>query len=482
MPILPTLSTETTSETRLSCTSTVSSFSIETNLPSYFVCHAVKNDKVRVDYGVFINGDIEDYEVELDDSEKYLLEREDSTASSTTFNLIDTPGLNDTSIFDESNIAIILEALETTLNLHLPDITIANNPSLTVSRTLSKRIAIDSKKVIRNCITQNTLRNLLSVAKLNQLIPVRTMRLTKTEKTIMVDQILKDKCEDKIEALIMRPDTMDKEAEETYILDRINSIQVNISAKADQLNRATKYLAIHDIETLELLHEDLYQQDFSYLNTTESSKPLYYPEKKRASEPGFIHHILDHVDMRTHNIKVYRKSAAKERRSGLLTSSGFYHVNIYITRRKKFTVEIEKTKREAIMREAQLEDYRADLEAFENQHQNTSGGGVLRSLLEEMKLSRYLLARVSSRELDVKIFKMLVAAKKDELEHLESYLNYVTLAPVNSYDVSNDAGEYIGNEGLNGRQQDFKWFKRVSDDAKDTLASATCSPESIASE
>ncbi|KAF8950980.1 hypothetical protein BGZ52_000929 [Haplosporangium bisporale] len=134
------------------------------------------------------------------------------------------------------------------------------------------------------------------------------------------------------------------------------------------------------------------------------------------------------------------------------------------------------------MREAQLEDYRADLEAFENQHQNTSGGGVLRSLLEEMKLSRYLLAQVSSRELDVKIFKMLVAAKKDELEHLESYLNYVTLAPVNSYDVSNDAGEYIGNEGLNGRQQDFKWFKRVSDDAKDTLASATCSPESIASE
>ncbi|KFH69378.1 hypothetical protein MVEG_04191 [Podila verticillata NRRL 6337] len=117
---------------------------------------------------------------------------------------------------------------------------------------------------------------------------------------------------------------MDKDAEETYILDWINSIQVNISEKEDQLNRATKYLAIGDIETLELLHEDLYQQAFSVLNTIESSKPLYYPGKKSASEPGFIHHILDHVDIRTHNTKVYRKLAAKERRSGLSSSVGEY--------------------------------------------------------------------------------------------------------------------------------------------------------------
>ncbi|KAF9310890.1 hypothetical protein BG003_008015 [Podila horticola] len=72
--------------------------------------------------------DSEDYKDELDDSNSYLLEREDYTATNVTFNLIDTPGVNDTSVFDESNLAIILKALQTVPALHLFVITITDNP------------------------------------------------------------------------------------------------------------------------------------------------------------------------------------------------------------------------------------------------------------------------------------------------------------------------------------------------------------------
>lgn len=35
---------------------------------------------------------------------------------------------------------------------------------------------------------------------------------------------------------------------------------------------------------------------------------MYYPGKKRALEPGFVHHILDHIDIRAHNVTILQEA------------------------------------------------------------------------------------------------------------------------------------------------------------------------------
>ncbi|KAI9242908.1 MAG: hypothetical protein BYD32DRAFT_402151 [Podila humilis] len=102
----------------------VSTTTIETSLPSYYVSEA----RERVDYGTFLNGTQEDYEDELNERRKYQLEREQPTTAKVTFNLIDTPGLSDTSLFDETNIATIFKALESIESVNLAVVTVANNP------------------------------------------------------------------------------------------------------------------------------------------------------------------------------------------------------------------------------------------------------------------------------------------------------------------------------------------------------------------
>jgi len=221
-----------------SYTKNVLSSEIQTNSPAYFI-KTIKNNE-RVDYGDFvIEDDQEDYEDKLN-NRGYLLERDDSDAPKVAFNMIDTPGLNDTSLFDETNIAIIFKALVSIEAINPIAITVSNNPfaeglmdalkayidllpefngnivfahtkidyaklhpaddsqfaeSLLQKKNIFAQLSgrdfvlhllidnnIGTRQVVRDCITQNTLCNLLSMAKLNQPIPIRTMHMNKTEK------------------------------------------------------------------------------------------------------------------------------------------------------------------------------------------------------------------------------------------------------------------------------------------------------------
>lgn len=101
---------------------------IVTSIPSHILTLASNEGRVRVDYGDFINGDLDDYEDGLDDIGTYQLERQDPGTSLVTFNLIDTLGLNDTSLFDETNLAAIFKTLASIKSVNLVVITLSNNP------------------------------------------------------------------------------------------------------------------------------------------------------------------------------------------------------------------------------------------------------------------------------------------------------------------------------------------------------------------
>ncbi|KAF9310892.1 hypothetical protein BG003_008017 [Podila horticola] len=509
---------------------------ITTASPAYYITKA----GVRIDYGTFIDGDTEDYEDELDDRKSYQLEREATNSTPVTFNLIDTPGLNDTTLFDESNIAIIFKALAKVKAINLVVITISNNPFTEGLRdalqayvdllpefngnvvfvhtridyarlhpddklfssafTEKKKILnsilkrdsvphllidndIGTKKVVRDCITQNTLRNLLGMAKLNQPIPLQAMRMNKTEKMRIVDNILKDKCEAKIDEIMKTLGV--KNEEQKNILSRINSLKAIITEREDKLSRANQYLSIHDNEALELLHEEIYQQDFSILNIIEGSKPMYYPGKKRALESGFVHHKLDHIDIRALNVKILQEAggqghlywAVRIRRRK--AQNGLYHARIYIHRKKKFDKEIQANRVDVFTCQGQLEDHYRDLEVFQNEHSQQQE--EMKILLDDLKLFRYMLGRVISLYLDSEVFHQLVAAnvyvrnlsesalkvekfyadKRDELERMESNIKYVVPLAISTSEFTEDlAKDLPDTPGADGgkSEAEFKFF------------------------
>ncbi|KAF9317875.1 hypothetical protein BG003_000187 [Podila horticola] len=64
----------------------------------------------------------------LSPGKAYVLERAKSNDTKATFKLMDTPDLNDTALFDKSNIVTIFKALEDIKSINFIGITLANNP------------------------------------------------------------------------------------------------------------------------------------------------------------------------------------------------------------------------------------------------------------------------------------------------------------------------------------------------------------------
>ncbi|KAF9367939.1 hypothetical protein CPB97_005137, partial [Podila verticillata] len=138
----------------------------------------------------------------------------------------------------------------------------------------------------------------------------------------------------------------------------------------EKLQQIADKLALNDNDTLELIHEEIYQQDFSVLNLLEGDKVLYYPGKRRAAEPGYMDHIIDHIDVRSQNVIVRQEVGGKGHAYWAIKfrrkkyQSGLFHVKIYITRRKKFAKEIGNWRTQEVMLKRILEDYRSDLDDF----------------------------------------------------------------------------------------------------------------------
>ncbi|KAF9337202.1 hypothetical protein BG006_005923 [Podila minutissima] len=373
-----------------SFTTNVIKSTIHTNLPT---SHVLDKNEERVDYGRFLEGDQEDYVDELNERRQYRMERDKSNSDQVTFNLYDTPGLNDTALFDEKNIAIIFSALEKEKvpSINLVIITVTNNPFTEdlqnalkayvnllpdlngnivfvhtrinysklhpkeelfvlalqekkrllhelMGRDTVPHVLIDndigSTRAIRNCMTQNRLRELLAMAKLNQPVAVRVMAMNKTEKMRIVDALLQEKFEGLIKT---REETLkNKNKEEEKVLKTIGLIEADIVKHESDIQNIDRDLAFYDNDTLHLLYEERYDQAWSMMKLAERKTTMYYPGKILSSSPGFINHVLDHIDTQQHNVEVAHQAggmgenhwAVQFRRRRI--QDGVYHVKIYV--------------------------------------------------------------------------------------------------------------------------------------------------------
>ncbi|KAF9381383.1 hypothetical protein CPB97_007797 [Podila verticillata] len=508
-----------------SCTSIVHHTTMRTNLPSHSVSTVSSGGRGQVDYGAFLQNDQEDYEDELNESKAYLMEREESTAATVTFSLIDTPGLNDTSLADETNIALIFKALKSFSSINLVVITVANNPfteglrdSLKAyvnllsefngivvfvhtkidyaklhpddtkhiqSLTERKRVLNDlmgrdtvphlfidndiaSRRAIRNCITQNALRNILAIATLNQPIRVRVMMMNKTEKMLLLDEVLKRKYLDTINA---REKTLGgKNKQEQNALAQIGDLRARIKEHEQVLQDIKRDLILYDTDSLVLHHEELYQQGLPFLGRVEGAKTVYFPGKERAYAPGFIHHSIDHIDILERNVTLLQQAGGLNHAYWAVQfherkhQNGLYVVKIYITKRKKFSRKIQDWRTAETTHQSLLKDCIADLEDLEQQQNQCKV--QINELVELLTLDHYLLGKVSTSDIPSKVFQQLVEARvfvrdiaqsalnlerfyfqnKDNLDNLEIYIEEDAPLPVNTSSYTNDKGVNVAAE------------------------------------
>ncbi|KAG0338908.1 hypothetical protein BG004_007035, partial [Podila humilis] len=451
----------------VSKTADVKKFVISTNLPSYSLS---KGDE-HIDPGSFLDEeDPEDYEDELNDRKTYKLRREEADGVYSIFNLVDTPGMNDTSKFDESNLAVIFESFKNISSINLVVIAIANTPlteglsdaikayidlvpqlrdnvvflhtnvdyakchhtdvqffrgmeekkkilQKLIGRNSVPHLLIDndadSSRTVRMCITQNALRSLLGMAKLNQPIPVQAMVFQKTEKMLQVDYVIRTQYEDDVKKLEFM--LQQKGEEQSSLLIEICSHKAAISRHQHEIKSLRREIVLNSRDDLVLLHEQVYQQDFSIMGLLENKKVMYYPGKVRSSQPGFVHHEIDHIDIRNQNMIIHKKSGGVGQKHWAAefihkkVHSGSFHIRIYVTKRKMYGNMLMVKHTRLYTSEGELEERITKLQEIEERTVDLHG--KIDELIDDLKQCLYVLTHVMSTTLDNNIFQMMIENK-----------------------------------------------------------------------
>lgn len=234
------------------------------------------------------------------------------------------------------------------------------------------------------------------MAKLNHPVPLQIMYVNKTEKMRVVDQVLREKCET---VMKVREDTCWEKGIELHlpVVKELYYPARTIAECEELLGNIRRDIAFHDSSYLETLHEKLYQQIWGTSKLLQGVKRMQYPGPKDKLVPGFVQHILDHVESSVQNVKEVKEKGGKGwdhwsvrfRRKKFCSSS--YQVKIYIERRKVYAAQIKEWKDEAREIKHKLQSLQGELEAFLNKLRAQGEHKFIRNILDDVKQTVYLI-------------------------------------------------------------------------------------------
>ncbi|KAF9359677.1 hypothetical protein BGX26_011717 [Mortierella sp. AD094] len=445
-------------------TTKVRTSAVTTNMPSYYVFETSETfegtvRKSQVDYGRFIEMDKDDYEDAINRRKGYELTKGESTSDQVerTFKLIDTPGLNDTNNFDEIHVGSIFKALEGIQNIHLVLITVSDvalsdgvkdaircyvdmlpkfkgilafvhtrirykhlHPEDTrfAESIKEKKEALDNitktenvphfmidcdlgyVRPVQACITQNTIRSILSLATFNQPIRVTAMTMIKTAKMVHVDKFLEEKYNSLIE--VRERAFAHKDLDQSEVLAAMWKLEASIGEKEQELQHIRRKLSLHRSDELVLFSQQRFDQDWSPLTIIKTERMILDSAPYR----------IDHLDVLAHNISIIEEKGGTgsfywEAKFRMVRfQHGVLHVKLYIKKQNMYQEEIRRWEAITSRLDGEINNLRNDLLGYKARNQELRGD--IEALLSELGLDQYLLSQVSENELDIDVFYELV--------------------------------------------------------------------------
>ncbi|KAF9319194.1 hypothetical protein BG003_009652 [Podila horticola] len=440
----------------------VISTAITTDLPEYYV---TKDDGSKVNYGEHMTRDDEhDYKESLKLKDLKLEKGHSRLSKKVPFNLIDTPGLNTTKGADETHIQKIFDNLMKAKTINLVLITVSCGP---LTRGLKDSIqayadlfpgfkgimafvhtrfdyenlhptriqesqAIDLKtnslheimgrttfphfkidcnvldsQVTRDCITLNTIQKILELAKFNRPVDMLHTTIHKSSRMRTIDNILRDKFEAIYDYMLMTLKLKDREQAE--LLAEIFRRETKVHKLEAQIRVLDEYLAHHDVELLELLHEDRREMEYAAGGEGVTGE-IRYPEIGESSVPivrgDFLCqrvNILEQAQEMNGEGSWTSWKAEVQRTS---SDHSVFHFRIYSTKAYVHQAEIQKKRREHAALRRQLED--AIWHRNDHAEVNKSKEKSIEVLVDTLNEGIQILRQVCHQSLTPETFKALL--------------------------------------------------------------------------
>lgn len=379
-------------------TKVVYTTAIATDLPEYYV--KIKKDGTVFDYGALKKiEDKYDYEDKINKRANALEVKRGKSRVPTnvTFNLIDTPGLQDSTGANEEHIRKVFKVLKEVKRIHLILVVMPLGPftqglattikdyvdmfpgfdgiiafvyshydyvnfhqdrttdsmGVDLKRNVIREVLgrdtypyfkidcnVGNAKPIRECITQNTIQKILELALFNRPVPVMHTVIGKTHKMRDIDRVLRNKFEAASETI--EKTLRFKNPEEGNLLIEIFRNETKVYDLKAKIRVLDEFIARHEVEHLELLYEKRFDTDYDvYSGVDVGHKCISCPE--HAFEIG-------EVDLLHHNVRCFNECRSKRAWKVDFEESSDHpsviHARIYATKSLMYQEKIKKKREE----------------------------------------------------------------------------------------------------------------------------------------
>ncbi|KAG0001317.1 hypothetical protein BGZ79_004801 [Entomortierella chlamydospora] len=394
---------------------------IHTNLPIFGVYNEssklIAHEKFMVDSGR------DDYEDFLNQRRGLKRSQVGSGAQTYDFTIIDTPGLNDTYKEDEGHVAKIFSKLQGSRAINLVVVLVANGPFTPsfvsaikgyiglfpelddvlafvhtkvdyrflhpeyvqfskrhemkkqtlndlMGRSTFPHFVIDCDlemtKPVRSCITLNTIRKILELAYRNVPVSILPSRMiNKTPKMTEVDKIVASRSRS---ILATTEDTLKfKDEDEGNLLNTIYSYETAIAELDTEMRNNQDLLCSYNTDELELLYEERFTDELQIFSVSDV-KEFRFPEQGRQEYKiaklvqwgrFFAPMAVNGGEGTQHWSCVYTKKNTNW--------SGYYHVKIYVERRNRYILDINRLSEKLMEQQKELESLRQKMDTHKRQ-------------------------------------------------------------------------------------------------------------------
>ncbi|KAG0018617.1 hypothetical protein BGZ80_006963 [Entomortierella chlamydospora] len=454
-----------------SCTKDIVRSTVHTDLP---ISKVVKNDPesspITINLGSLISDspNVDDFDDVLNQRNIAIVQAPSKSSKQYQFNLIDTPGLNDTRGKDEKHIASIYKASRYAECIHLVLLAIGNGPfspgfqaaikcyfdmfpefhgivafvhthfdyknfhpgreeafshhivkkgtlNDMMRRDTCHHLEIDcdvkSTRPIRIGITQNIIRRILSLAPFNQPVTMKRVLILKSPKMRVIDNILVDKLKAILDAQRKAVDF--KDGAQGAVLRKLYEMETHLNSLRSEEYELEEYIKEHDTDDLVMIYESRFDESWRALHL----------KKDHCMDFQNQEHIIRKKDILRENVEISKEQGGEGHNYWNIVykrhryEDGSLHVKLYTTRSSIYSKQISE-------RRSRLAQLRSDRQEIEREHSQYSSNhqseqADIRKLVELNALYTGLISRLSRERLPSEVFQQLIDANAYASENSE---------------------------------------------------------------
>ncbi|KAF9164627.1 hypothetical protein BGX20_000881 [Mortierella sp. AD010] len=262
---------------------------------------------------------------------------------------------------------------------------------------------VNSTRLIRIGITQNIIRNILSLAPFNVPVAINRVLIMKSPRMRVMDNVLADKLKAILES--QRKVVDSKDGAQGAILQKLYEMETRLNSLRSEERDLEEYIKEYNTDDLVMLEELMFDQQWRFFQFNKDHS-MNFPKQE---------HIIHKKNILSENVDISKEQGGEGHNFWNIVykrhsyEDGTLHAKLYTTRSSIHREKISENESKLSHLRSTLQEVENELNEYSSKHHSEMAD--IQKLVEKSALYTQLIFRLSSERISPEVFQHLMDEK-----------------------------------------------------------------------